>query len=318
VNRLRFDALRDQFSTAALVLSVVALVAALAGGAIAANGSGGKATASAKGKRGPRGPKGATGPQGPQGPQGLPGANGKDGSNGANGSNGADGTSVTAGSFAGAGHGCTEGGILVKSASPEVGVCNGKKGTNGKSVIVGSESTGTANCGGNGGATVEVSGEPPTKQYVCNGEKGATGTYGGIELPSGVTETGYWAFSAPGGRPDAWVPISFTDRITPISFTSHYVPAGTANTDTVCGAGEGGAGGNANLPKAPPGVLCIFEFGPAGEYPVNAVFEGTYAQPAGLANPGGNQMNRTGAFMQFTTTTPADPASGAGSWALTG
>src|SRR5262249_48656332 len=37
--RERLSALRGQFSTAALILSVVAIVAALAGGAIAANGA---------------------------------------------------------------------------------------------------------------------------------------------------------------------------------------------------------------------------------------------------------------------------------------
>jgi hypothetical protein len=137
-----FSRLREHFGTAGLVVAIVALIAALGGGAYAASGgsSGGKATASAKGKQGPRGKTGKTGPAGPQGPPGLAGpagptgpagAKGDAGTAGSNGTNGTNGTSATTESFNGALHGCTEGGVVVKSASPEAIVCNGKKGTDG-------------------------------------------------------------------------------------------------------------------------------------------------------------------------------------------
>jgi hypothetical protein len=126
-----FSLLRNRFGIPG-VISVIALVFAMLGGAYAANNSdGGKASASAKAKKGPRGPKGATGPAGPQGPAGANGKDGAAGANGKDGTNGANGTSVTTASFSGVGHGCQEGGVVVKSAGPEVGVCNGAEGEEG-------------------------------------------------------------------------------------------------------------------------------------------------------------------------------------------
>ncbi len=142
--------LRNRFGIPGAI-SVIALVFAMFGGAYAASNSsgGGKATASAKAKRGP---KGATGPAGPAGAKGDAGAAG------ANGTNGSGGVSATTESFNGAAHGCTEGGVVVKSASPETVVCNGKKGTHG-----------------------------------TNGTNGSPWTAGGT-LPVGSTETGSWSF----------------------------------------------------------------------------------------------------------------------------
>jgi hypothetical protein len=152
------------------VISVIALVFAMFGGAYAATDHGGKATASAKAKRGPRGPKGATGPAGPAGPAGAAGAKGDKGDSGAAGNNG---IGATTESFSGEVHGCKAGGVIVKSASPEAIVCNGKNGTNG-----------------------------------TNGTTGFTKT-----LPGGETETGSWAFgfflAAPSGGGSLRVPISF-------------------------------------------------------------------------------------------------------------
>jgi len=118
---------------------VIALVFAMFGGAYAASNSsgGGKATASAKAKKGPRGPKGATGPAGPAGPVGPAGPQGSAGAKGdtgASGAPGSSGTSATTESFSGSGHGCTAGagGVVIKSASPEAAVCNGKNGANGQ------------------------------------------------------------------------------------------------------------------------------------------------------------------------------------------
>lgn len=144
------QALRRQFSTAALILSVMALVAALAGGALAASGAG-KATASAKAKRGPKGPKGATGPVGPQGPAG---AKGDAGANGTNGATGAPGASVI-NTTEPQGLKCTEGGskFTVGAGSPTY-ACNGKEGeegpkgspwTDGGTLPAGSTETGSWN-----------------------------------------------------------------------------------------------------------------------------------------------------------------------------
>ncbi len=88
--RRYYAALREQFGTAGLVLSVIAIVLALGGGAYAAN----HATASKAAKRGPRGPKGATGaagPAGPAGPQGAAGPQGPQGNTGSEGKQGSEG-----------------------------------------------------------------------------------------------------------------------------------------------------------------------------------------------------------------------------------
>lgn len=129
--------LHQRLGTAGFVLSIVALVAALAGGAYAA----GALTSAEKqqitkeskkfskqfskqfAKPGPAGAQGSAGPQGPKGDKGDKGDAG-----GA----GAAGTSATTTTFAGAKAPCTEGGVEVKSASPTVLVCNGKKGTDGQ------------------------------------------------------------------------------------------------------------------------------------------------------------------------------------------
>jgi hypothetical protein len=128
-----FSTLRTRFGIPG-VISVMALVFAMFGGAYAASSSsnGGKATASAKGKQGPRGKTGKTGPPGLAGPVGPMGPAGPKGDAGSAGSNGSNGVSATTESFTGSAHPpCTAGGVVVKSASPEAVVCNGKNGTNG-------------------------------------------------------------------------------------------------------------------------------------------------------------------------------------------
>jgi hypothetical protein len=128
-----FSTLRNRFGIPG-VISVIALVFAMFGGAYAASNSsddGGKATASAKAKKGPRGPKGPKGDTGPAGAQGSAGGKGDTGVAGVSGTNGTNGTSAEAVSFAGNQHGCSEGGVEIKSAKPATFVCNGKKGENG-------------------------------------------------------------------------------------------------------------------------------------------------------------------------------------------
>jgi hypothetical protein len=159
-----FSRLREHFGTAGLVVAIVALVAALGGGAYAASGGsgGGKATASAKGKQGPRGKTGKTGsqgpagPAGPTGPAGPAGPAGAKGDAGAAGNNGTNGASATTTTFNGNEHGCEAGGVIVKSASPEAFLCNGKKGTNGttgftETLPSGKTETGTWAAGDGGG-----------------------------------------------------------------------------------------------------------------------------------------------------------------------
>jgi Collagen triple helix repeat (20 copies) len=128
-----FSKLQNQFGSAGLVLSVVAIVLALGGGAYAANHLGASAS---KAKAGPRGKTGKTGPAGPAGPQGPAGPTGPAGSPGTNGTNGTNGVSAEAGTaFSGkktvGSVTCENGGVPVKSASPETAVCNGKNGTTG-------------------------------------------------------------------------------------------------------------------------------------------------------------------------------------------
>lgn len=113
------------------VIAVIALVFAMAGGAFAANNSSNGAAASAKAKKGPRGPKGPKGPKGDTGAPGAKGDTGAAGANGRDGTNGTNGVSTTTASFGAGLHGCAEGGIEVKSASPAVFVCNGKNGQTG-------------------------------------------------------------------------------------------------------------------------------------------------------------------------------------------
>jgi len=125
--------------TFANVVLTLVLVFAMTGGAFAAGKFlitstkqiSPKVLKSLHGKAGKSGPVGAAGAQGPVGPAGPAGPQGPAGGKGENGSSGANGTSATTESFTGKLHGCETGGVLVKSASPEASVCNGKNGTTG-------------------------------------------------------------------------------------------------------------------------------------------------------------------------------------------
>jgi hypothetical protein len=148
VKRLRHPirAIREPFGTAGLIIAVVALVAALGGSAIAASGA-------LTGKQKKEVEKiakkfaGKPGTNGTNGSNGSPGAAGKDGAAGTNGTNGTNGTGVTTSSFTGSKtvgsvH-CEEGGVAVKSVSPETAVCNGTNGSSGGTLPPGQTETGT-------------------------------------------------------------------------------------------------------------------------------------------------------------------------------
>jgi Collagen triple helix repeat (20 copies) len=88
----RYDAFRERFGTAGLVVAVIALIAALAGTAIAAGGlTKSQEKQVKKIAKQFAGKPGAPGAQGPAGPQGPAGANGKDGAPGPEGKQGPQG-----------------------------------------------------------------------------------------------------------------------------------------------------------------------------------------------------------------------------------
>lgn len=123
----------EPYGKAGLLVAILALVLATTGAAFAAAGLNSKqkkeVTKIAKKYAGKPGAPGATGPAGTNG------TNGKDGANGTAGANGTNGVSAEATSFTGTKKvgsvECKEGGVAVKSASPETAVCNGKNGTTG-------------------------------------------------------------------------------------------------------------------------------------------------------------------------------------------
>ncbi len=297
--------LRNRFGIPG-VISVIALVFAMLGGAYAAsNNGGGKATASAKAKRGPKGPKGATGPAGPAGPQGPAGANGKDGSNGSAG-------------------------------------LQGSQGLPGKSVAVNSYS-GPECAGSEEGATVEVSGEPATKKYVCDGEEGVKGpkgdpwTAGGTLPPSTTpgcpcTETGTWAVGyIPAAGERQWFSISFDIPLaSDLSIDkAHYINKFGKeiflNESFVKEelASHPSCPGTAVEPAALTGNLCVYaseEGGLESPSPNEGIFGGALyssfhnATGEGLLVSTG--VSRTGASVLVGAS--AAEAFGRGTWAVTG
>ncbi len=152
--------------TFANVGMTVALVFAMSGGAFAAGKFlitstkqiSPKVLKSLQGKAGPAGSQGLAGSAGAPGPKGDAGAAGANGVNGSNGVS-AEATSFTGNKTIGSVT-CTEGGLLVKSASGETLVCNGKKGSQGA----------------------------PGAPGVIHPEE---------KLPSGASETGAWGVSGP-------------------------------------------------------------------------------------------------------------------------
>jgi len=210
-----------QFSTTALILSIIAIVMAATGVTYAATRSGNtqkKKVTTKKGPPGPRGPKGPKGDQGVPGPVGPTGATGATGTAGLKGDTGAEGE-------------------------------QGPQGDPGKSVKVTPIEPGEPECAGTGGLSVEEQGSGSAVP-ICNGEKGPKGDEGepwtpNGTLPPGATETGVWSFA---GETEVYAPISF-----PIPLEKDIEQS---NAHIVGESGGGVCGGTLAKPTAPAGVLC--------------------------------------------------------------
>jgi Collagen triple helix repeat (20 copies) len=160
-----YSRLRKQFSTTALILSIVALVFALMGGAYAASQS-----KVVKGPRGKTGKTGKTGPQGPAGPAGLAGAPGAKGDAGPQGVPGKEGASVE----------------VTELAAPE---CQGR---NGAEVKPKGTASGVEVCEGEEGSPWTAGGTLPqgateTGAWTFTGSEAQAGSVGGVLVPISFT-----------------------------------------------------------------------------------------------------------------------------------
>jgi hypothetical protein len=277
-----FSKLHSSLGTAGLVIAVVAVVAALTGGAYAATGG-----LTAKQKKEVEKIANKVAKPGPAGPQGLQGAKGDAGAAGAAGKDGANGT-------------------------------NGTNGSNGKSVVIGNSAPG---CGAAGGKTIEVAGEPATKQNVCNGQTGFTET-----LPTGKTETGTWVVgpypkleSYPGKNTGVRISVSFSIPLASEP-TPHLILANGKEfngsfeevTSTTCT-------GSVTAPTAEPGNFCLYA--QTGSLVSVSNPTGTlFLNPSsGFVNPetAAGGVSKAGVLLEvFTKET--NGAEAFGTWAVTG
>jgi len=143
-----YSRIREQFSTTALILSIIALVFAISGGAYAASQA---QTSKTKVVKGPRGKTGKRGPAGPAGPAGAKGDAGAQGATGGAGAPGKDGNSAVVTPILPETGKCDERAgaeVSVKNTAGVVEVCEGEKGaqgspwTAGGTLPVGSTETG--------------------------------------------------------------------------------------------------------------------------------------------------------------------------------
>src|SRR5262249_32005248 len=139
------------------------------------------------------------------------------------------------------GHGCTEGGIVVKSASPEVGVCNGAKGSNGSSVTNTAVPAGdAAKCEERGGAEFKVGVSAAT--FACNGKEGSPWTAGGT-LPPAAIEAGGWSVYGSLAQRDSsgsmYAPISFPIKLATSLEEAEIHITGDPDFDTYCSSASG-------------------------------------------------------------------------------
>jgi Collagen triple helix repeat (20 copies) len=308
--------LREQFSTGALILSVVALVFALMGGAYAASHAQNKKSVVKRGPRGPKGAAGATGPAGPTGPQGPAGAKGDKGDKGANGEPGSPGSPGASGAPGAPGDPgeSPAGAAFTGTEEPEVGgdphPCDEAGGVE---YLV--ESTGDS-------------------QLVCNGKEGAQGSTGspwpaGGTLPTDAVETGAWRVTASGAETVTTV-LSFPIQLAAATEHVHLIPpnfpGGTQPTEQ---ERKECPSANPNSPKVGeeknengeptghlyPGTLCVYmahregELGP-GE--IELITSGEIKTVAANSNSGASKF---GALLRLQTSNAGEEI---GSWALSG
>jgi hypothetical protein len=221
----------DRFGTAGVVIGVIALIVALGGSAFAASGGlTGKQKKEVKAIA-----KSFAGKEGPAGKDGVAGTNGTNGKDGAPGQQGEPGTDGTDGA---------PGKNVLTTAITNAGL--------------------EGHCFETGGTRFQVEGSA-TKEYVCNGKEGASGS-ASATLPPGQTEAGSWGVSG-------MYPTS-NNVIAPISFP---IPLSEADVELI---GEEEAGfpptypqlhiikpgdpqttecpGTVNEPQASAGNLCVY------------------------------------------------------------
>jgi hypothetical protein len=279
VHRLRHPirSITEPYGKAGLTLAILALVMAMVGGAYAAGGltksQEKQVTKIAKKYAGKPGAPGAPGAAGTNG------TNGKDGTNGTNGTNGvsAEATSFTGTKTVGSVK-CENGGAVVKSASPETAVCNGKNGTTGFTETLPSGKTlqgdwSIVEAPSSNGALVNTSlsfGIPlaaaPAVHYIKAGVTNATGTgdvtTGNQEITNVTVTSGEFTVGASifGAGIPAGATIERVEEISPGVFTLHMIGQPTATgTGVELTAGlPKGCIGNAEEPGAEPGNLCVY------------------------------------------------------------
>lgn len=132
----------------------------------------------------------------------------------------------------------------------------------------------------------------------ATGASGATGFSGFTEtLPSGKTETGYWALepmTKEGGQ--ALSALSYPIPLAaPIQQSSnlHYLKAGEGPTQE--------CPGSANNPQAAPGQLCIYALNESG---LTTAIVGPQSTAGGLLIGIFEEVNEPGAFGSFAVTAP--------------
>jgi hypothetical protein len=239
--------------------------------------------------KGKAGAPGAQGPAGAAGPQGPAGANGKDGANGANGTNGTDGVSPAGTAFAGAAHGCTEGGVEFKGANTTY-ACNGKKGTTGFTETLPSGKTETGSWEFGPYAAGAISGpfiRAPIASFAIPLAAGLSGEGCGTVVAGHVVATCHVHYIDPAGK-------------------EVIENAGTEAFEEVP---PSGCAGTVSAPTAEPGNLCIYALNESK----------TRGASDFIKNPstGGEGAGPTGAFASFAKEGAGAGANAVGTWAVT-
>jgi hypothetical protein len=273
-----YSRIREQFSTTAVILSIVALVFALSGGAYAASQAQTSKTKVVKGPPGPRGKPGkagATGQAGPAGPKGDTGAQGAGGAQGAPGQNGKS--------------------VVVTPIEPEEGKCEERA-----------------------GAEVGVEGSATTTEVCDGeeGPEGSPWTAGGT-LPVGKTETGAWSFNASEADGEMILaeigfPIKLAARLEGTEKV-HFQPPSSAE-ESAQNAFKAVCPSSVVNPTAVSGHLCVY-YNEFGSGLTNATFT-EITVPYIIQEPGASTTGAILRFSYSGGL--EESASGFGTWAVTG